>query len=216
MTRIKFCGLTRPADAVYAADLGATYGGVILAASARQVDPARAREIFAGAEGLRRVGVFRQAPPAEILRDARDAEIDVLQLHGRFGAEEIVYLREGFDGELWSVIPMDADAPVISDEAQALIDGVDAVVLDTSVRGTSGGTGVSFDWNLAQPQVHELSQRTTVVLAGGLGAGNVGDAIRILAPAVVDVSSGVEEAPGIKSRAAMRAFADAVRSASIV
>ena len=216
MTRIKFCGLTRASDAAHAAGLGASYGGVILAASPRQVEPARAREIFAGAAELRRVGVFRHAPVAEILRDAQDAEVDVLQLHGRFGADEIAQLREGFDGELWSVIPLDAETPAIPADALELVDLVDAVVLDTSVRGSAGGTGTTFDWSFAQPQIHELSQRTTVVLAGGLKAGNVADAIRLLAPSVVDVSSGVEEAPGIKSRDAMRAFADAVRSASIV
>jgi phosphoribosylanthranilate isomerase len=216
MTRLKFCGLTRPEDASHAASVGATYAGVILTESVRQVSPGRALEILAAAPNLKRVGVFRHDQPASILADATAIGLDVLQLHGRFTAETVDQLREGFDGEMWAVIPFDASEPRLPDSWSELADRVDAILVDTSVGGRSGGTGATFDWIRAEPLVRKLAERTEVVLAGGLTPMNVGEAIRTLGPGVVDVSSGVESVPGVKDHHLMKAFAEAVRSASIV
>lgn len=216
MTRIKFCGVTRGSDAAQAAALGASHIGVILTESPRRMTPLQARAVFAAAPGPRRVGVFRHLPLSDLLNDASAADLEVLQLHGRFTPDEMALLREGFDGELWSVIPMDGRHPGIPENWLDLADITDALVLDTSVRGMTGGTGATFDWKAAEPFVREAATRTTIVLAGGLTPSNVADAIRTLAPGVVDVSSGVETAPGVKDPALMRAFADAVRAASIV
>lgn len=216
MTRMKFCGLTRPADAELASSLGATYAGVILADSIRQVSPAKAIEIFAAAPGVRRVGVFRHRRTAELLEDANQIGLDVIQLHGRFRPDEVDQIRESFDGALWAVIPFDESHPALPEWWPEATDNVDAALIDTSVGGQSGGTGRTFDWQKAKPLVEVVRSHTEVVLAGGLNPSNVPHAIRILAPAVVDVSSGIESSPGIKDPSLMKAFAEAVRSASIV
>lgn len=215
MTRIKFCGLTRAADAAHAELLGASYVGAILAESPRQVSPEEARAIFAAAPGLRAAGVFRHSPAAEILETAAAAGAEILQLHGRFSGDDMAQLREGFDGEIWRVVPVDSANARMPDGWTELVDIPDAIVLDTSVAGVSGGTGTPFDWQAVSQAVAEVASRATLILAGGLTAQNVARAIRVLGPAVVDVSSGVESAPGIKDHALMRSFADAVRSASL-
>jgi len=87
----------------------------------------------------------------------------------------------------------------------------DAVVLDAKIAGQLGGTGHAFDWDAIAGTLERRGERTRVVLAGGLSPENVARAVRIIAPDVVDVSSGVESAPGIKNHARMRAFRDAVR-----
>ena len=218
MKKIKFCGVTRASDAVVARDLGAAYVGVIFAESPRRVTIEQAAEVFAAAVGVRRVGVFGHAgsAPEEIIRHARELRLDVLQLHGSFTTADIVRLRDDFDGELWPVIPVDEKATELPSGWDILADVSDALLLDTSVRGTSGGTGKTFDWFAAADAVRKASAQIPVGLAGGLNAANVGNAIAVLHPAIVDVSSGVESAPGVKDPGLMRTFADAVVSASIV
>jgi phosphoribosylanthranilate isomerase len=216
MTTVKFCGLTRPEDAALAEELGAAYAGVVLARSARQVSPRVAREIFAGAPGLRHVGVFRRRDVRMILDDAAAAGLHVIQLHGDFLAAEIAMLRDGFDGDLWAVVPIDSQLPVVPQVNPDMLGAIDAVLLDTSVGGTSGGTGVAFDWRAMQTFARGIEGRADLIVAGGLNPANVGAMIRALAPATADVSSGVESSPGIKDRNLMAAFAEAVASASIV
>ncbi len=216
MTRIKFCGITRPEDASVAASLGATYAGVVLTESPRQVSPGRAIEIFEAAANVKRVGVFRRQRPSEMVAEATVIGLDVMQLHGSYTHDDVGQLREGFDGELWAVIPFDAVEPQLPAMWSELADRVDAVLIDTSVAGRSGGTGTVFDWTRAGPLVRQIAERTEIVLAGGLTPLNVGQAVRTLGPGIVDVSSGIESAPGIKDSALMKAFAEAVRSASIV
>ena len=216
MTRIKFCGLTRPCDAELAASLGATYAGVILSESPRRISPVAANEVFRAAPALRKVGVFRHRRVTDVIDEAIQAGLDVIQLHGRFRVEEIEQLRSAFDGEIWAVFPFEVHAPHLPELWSETADRVDAVLVDTSTGGRSGGTGLAFDWDLASPLVQKIAKRTEVVLAGGLTPINVAHAIRTLAPGVVDVSSGVESSPGIKDPSLMKAFAEAVRSASIV
>ena len=218
MTKIKFCGMTRAIDAALASELGASHVGVIFAESPRRVSVEQAAEVFAAAAGVRRVGVFGHAgsAPEEIVRRARELRLDVLQLHGSFTTEDLVRLRDDFDGELWPVIPVDENATELPSGWDILADVSDALLLDTSVRGRSGGTGRTFDWTAAADAVRKAAAQIPVILAGGLNSGNVGNAIAVLNPAIVDVSSGIESSPGIKDPALMRAFADAVVSASIV
>jgi phosphoribosylanthranilate isomerase len=213
---MKFCGMTRPEDAAAASESGATFIGAILSESPRRVTPARAAEIFAAAGAARSVAVFRHTDAPALVSDARASGAGIVQLHGRFDLDEIAFIREEFEGEIWRVFPLDVDAPVLPEGWSELADATDAIVLDASSAGQSGGLGLRFDWREAAGLAGELRDRTTLVVAGGLDAANVGEVIARLAPSVVDVSSGIESAPGVKDPAKMKAFAEAVRSASIV
>lgn len=212
---LKFCGLTRAADAAVAAELEAGYAGAIFAGGPRLLDVPRAQAMFAPLAGtrVRRVGVFGAAPVEEILRIADAVQLDVLQLHDGGTPDRVLMLRERFGGAVWTVARVSGGAVEAVDEA--VLAASDAVVLDTAVGGRSGGTGVAFDWAQAAGAVRAVAARCAVVLAGGLRPANVAEAVRTLAPRVVDVSSGVESAPGIKDPAAMRAFAVAARSREV-
>lgn len=216
MTKIKFCGLTREQDASRAAELGASYAGAVFATGARQVTPERAREIFDAAPDISHVGVFGRAGIARLIQAARVADLDVLQLHGSYSRDELIQLRQNFEGELWAVLPIETGSGELPAEWMELADVADALLLDTSVRGVSGGTGRGFDWKVAARALTEAELDVRIVLAGGLTPANVAEGISLIRPAIVDVSSGVELSPGIKDESLMSAFAKAVRSASIV
>ncbi len=218
MTKIKFCGMTRPIDVASAQRLGASHVGVIFADSRRQVSVEQARAILDAADGLKKVGVFGHARGAipSVVRTSRDANLDVIQMHGSFSRDEIANLRAEFDGELWAVVPVDASTGALPEAWEEVADLADAFLLDSYVGTITGGTGKPFPWAAVAASVERASAILPVVLAGGLSATNVGEAIKILRPSIVDVSSGVESSPGIKDPAMMQAFAEAVASASIV
>ena len=210
MTRpdVKFCGLTRPADAALAAELGAAYVGAILADGPRLLTPERAREVLGAAVGPARVAVVGHGNAADLARAGREAGADVLQLHGDPTPDDIERLRTLWPGRLWAVIRIGSSGlPPVALACAAL---VDAVVLDAKVPGRLGGTGTRFDWQSVTHDMAALRAKGLVVLAGGLTQDNISQALNELAPNVVDVSSGVEVAPGIKDPARMRAFMSAV------
>jgi len=212
-TELKFCGLTRAEDARAAAELDAAYAGVVFAGGPRKLDAARAEAVFAGLGGcgVRRVGVFGPAQEVpEILVTSRAIGLDVIQLHDSGTADRTLLLRQEFFGEIWVVLGVSGSS--FQGVPPNVDPSMDALVLDTAVGGRSGGTGVTFDWVAVAPAVAALKTKHRVVLAGGLRPGNVREAVRTLAPHVVDVSSGVESAPGIKDPTLMRAFATALRS----
>ena len=209
-TDIKFCGLTRAIDARQAAMCGARYAGVIFAEGPRRLEPAAADEVLDGAGGaLLRVGVFGAADAEAIHAAVRGAHLDIVQLHGDPSAREVRQVRERSGARVWAVLRISGAAP---EERLAELDGeADAVVFDTRVATKLGGTGRTFDWGAAARGARP--SLSALVVAGGLTPENVGAAVRTLAPAVVDVSSGVEERPGVKDHARMAAFAEAVRAA---
>jgi phosphoribosylanthranilate isomerase len=207
---IKFCGLTRAEDAAYAASLGAAYVGVVFAESPRQVAPEVASAALAPARGrARTVGVFGPASIETVATIAGDVSLDIVQLHGDPSPGFVERLRPFFPGEVWGVLRIGDEG--LPPEATALMAVADAVVLDARVAGALGGTGVSFDWDGVARTLDRQRVGSRIVLAGGLDASNVAHAARVMAPDVVDVSSGVERSPGIKDHARMRAFSEAVR-----
>lgn len=207
---IKFCGMTRDVDAGYATSLGAEYVGVIFAESPRKVHPAQASAVLAKARGkAKTVGVFGPASIETISAVAGEVSLDVAQLHGDPSPGLVERLRPFFGGEVWAVIRI--SGPSLPENATALLNVADAVVLDAKVAGQLGGTGTSFDWDSIAKTLDRQRVRARIVLAGGLNPENVARAVSIVAPDIVDVSSGVESAPGIKDHARMRAFSDAVR-----
>ena len=207
---VKFCGLVRPADAEEAGRLGAEYAGVIFAGGPRLLDPERGAEVLdAAGDRVRRVGVFGSQPPALIARVARGARLHVVQLHADPMPRDVVDVRAATGCRVWAVVRVTGS--LLSDTMLELSEVADAVVLDARVPGRLGGTGTALDWDaLAQP-LRRARGDAALVLAGGLAPENVGAAIALLAPHVVDVSSGVEREPGVKDHERMRQFLRAAR-----
>jgi phosphoribosylanthranilate isomerase len=207
---LKFCGLTRRDDAAAAAALGASYVGVIFAGGPRELAPEAAQSVLAGANGgARRVGVFGASAPKEIAALAVELGLDVVQLHADPTPRDVEHLRNSWGGIVWAALRVGQDG--LPTGADALFRAADAVVLDARAPGRLGGTGVPLDWPGLRAAVEGARRWGRLVLAGGLTPENVAEAVAALAPEVVDVSSGVEQAPGVKDHARMRAFALAAR-----
>ena len=201
-TRIKICGITSVTDAEVALAAGAdAIGMVFYDASPRRVSADMARAVSALAPPLVDVvGVFVDPDDMFLQEILREVRLDVVQFHGdesamRCGDCPLPYFK--------ALRIRDDDA--IADRV-AEYPGARGVLLDTYSPAVAGGTGRSFIWRDPGPTVRPI------ILAGGLGVDNVAEAIRTMRPFAVDVSSGVESAPGIKSRDKIRRFVAAVRT----
>lgn len=213
--QLKFCGLTRPEDARRAAELGAAYVGCVFAGGPRLVTADRARDVAAPARalGARAVGVMGAVGARAVANLAAAAGLDAVQLHADPDAAAVDDVRRHWGGAVWAVLRVRADARAeLPARAAELFGAADAVVLDAKVEGGAlGGSGVALPWAALADALAPLRGRTPLVLAGGLRPENVADAVAALAPDLVDVSSGVELAPGVKDHARMAAFAAAAR-----
>ena len=214
MVEIKFCGMTRPEDAEYAASIGARYVGVVFAESPRQVTDEKAREVFAKVPlGVSRVGVFGDTKPEQIAARAEALGLDVVQLHGDPKPRTIARVRKRWHGRVWAVQRISDTLP---DSARDLFEAADGVVLDARHPEQLGGTGITLPWEDLRERVDLFRPpRAKLVLAGGLTPENVAQAIAALRPDVVDVSSGVELMLGIKDHAKLLAFRDAVLAVAV-
>jgi phosphoribosylanthranilate isomerase len=202
VVRIKICGITNTEDAAAAAELGADAVGFVFAPSPRQLSPDKAREIIMALPPLvQAVGVFVDEGPEKVASIADFCGLDLLQFHGkesaaycaRFGQRVIKAVRVRNRGGLEGC-----------SEYSSI---VDALLLDTYVSGRSGGTGLTFDWNLAL----EAKRYGRIILAGGLNPDNVAAAISAAKPYAVDASSGLERKPGVKDHEKMARFIQTVR-----
>jgi phosphoribosylanthranilate isomerase len=210
--RVKICGLGRPEDARVAEEAGAEYLGVVFAASPRQRDASEASRIWQ-ATSAKRVGVFVDAPVADVLDRARRLGLNVVQLHG---AEDPAYCRQvcrAGDWSVWKAVKLGAgrELEAALERYSQIVDGL--VLEGRSDRG-HGGVGARFEWSWVGGVRDSWPETLCLILAGGLNPDNVAEAIERVRPGVVDVSSGVESAPGIKNPDAVWAFVEAVRSAS--
>ena len=212
MTDIKFCGMTRPEDAAYAVSLGAAYVGVIFAGGPRSLTLDRAKEVLTNVPtAVGRVGVFSDQSPDEIIHIAHKLGLRAVQLHSGATAARVRAIRAGFDGDVWPVSRV--AGATLGEDVWGVADLGEALVFDSHVAGALGGTGVPLPWDAIAREMPKLSRNGwRFVLAGGLRPENVGTAILTLRPDIVDVSSGVERAPGLKDHDRMRAFRDAVAS----
>lgn len=206
--RIKFCGMTRQADANFASEIGASYVGAVFAPGPRQVTVESARTIFDSMGGALRVGVFGTNDVREIARIADAVELDVVQLHADPTADDVHAVRSGFGGDVWAAVRIEGSR--VPDSFEEMVDAADGVVLDAKIPGTLGGSGTTLPWQDIAPEITRARTGSLIILAGGLTPRNVGSALADLAPDVVDVSSGVEQSPGLKDHQLMRDFADAV------
>lgn len=202
-TRIKICGLRSEADVAAAVEAGADAVGFVFAPSSpRFIEPQAAADLACLLPPfVQAVGLFVDRPVVDVLAMAEDACIDLVQLHGREDQRTIDAVREH-----WPVIR----AIRFSPEAIARWGperGIDVLLVD----GSEGGAAQCFDWRALAAQRDSI--RSLLMIAGGLTAENVGEAIRTVRPFAVDVSSGVERERGVKDPALIRAFCRAVREA---
>lgn len=202
--RSKICGITRIEDALAAADAGAdAIGFVFYAKSPRALDVRQARAIIAELPPfVTTVGLFVNASRCELNEILEVVPLDLLQFHG----DETPADCEGFHRPWIKALRVRPGDDL--EAACQLYGGAQGVLLDTYVAGVPGGTGEAFDWSLVPAGLSK-----PVILAGGLSAGNVGQAIAQVRPYAVDVSGGVEQSKGIKDAAKIDAFIRAVKQA---
>ncbi len=188
-TKIKICGITRLEDALLAADLGADALGFIFTESPRQVVPETAGEIISLLPPfVNSVGVFVDEEQESVREIAAYCKLDLIQLHGN---ESSGYCK-ALDLKALKVIRVKDEKSI---ESMASYRGtVQGFLLDTYVKGLPGGTGKTFNWELAK----QAKKYGPVILSGGLNPDNICEAIEKVKPYGVDISSGVEASPGIK------------------
>jgi phosphoribosylanthranilate isomerase len=214
MFRVKICGVTNLKDAQLAAEAGADAIGLnFYAASPRCCPLERAQEIVAWLPAqVCKVGVFVNAPAAEIRRLAEDLSLDLVQLHGDEPPE---FLRELAPLAIMRAVRVADDLAPVGEYLNAchrLMAPPRLLLVDRACGDRYGGTGRSLDWNwLAQNRArfHGLP----LVLAGGLNPDNVAAAIAAVRPWAVDVASGVESSPGTKSPELVKRFVAAATTA---
>jgi phosphoribosylanthranilate isomerase len=201
--RVKICGITRPEDAAAAARAGADAVGFVLwPGSPRAVTAEQAARLGRHLPPwIARVGVFVGVSADAVRAAVHAAGLSAVQLHEIADPAPHLALPVPV---LWS-------APLRDDAADPIAPPGTTLMLDAHDPHRHGGTGQAIDWARAAA----IAARTPLVLAGGLTPENVGAAIAAVRPAAVDVSSGVEDAPGIKSAARMAAFVAAARAVPI-
>ena len=198
--RVKMCGMQTLAAARAAEAAGADYIGFIFAqGSRRYAAPETAHEIAREMQRVKKVGVFVDAPMAEVNQIADAVGLDYVQLHGHETAEMarmaerpvIKAYRYGddFDAETANVYP------------------AEIILVDSYVKGAAGGTGLTFRWQEAAREIARVTK--PVLIAGGITAANVREAVETFHPFGIDVSGGLEE-DGVKSKAKITAFMAAV------
>jgi len=196
---VKICGITRAEDARLAASLGATAIGFIFwPSSPRAISPLRARAIVdALPASVTTVGVFVNAGRDEIEAAADEANLQAVQLHG----DETPDLARSLSRRVIKAITLAGDIDERVNEWPGTM-----LLLDAHDAARRGGTGRVVDWDRAAA----IARTHDIILAGGLGPGNVADAVARVRPAGIDVSSGVESSPGIKDPGKLRALFDAL------
>ncbi len=197
--RIKICGITNLEDAKAAVHFGADALGFVFAESPRRISPEKARQITNQLPPfVAKVGVFVNAPMTHLRRVRDYCGLDAVQLHGEEGADYIKSLGP-------SVIKaLRLNGKPLGELPNA------ALLLDAYDPKLRGGTGKQCDWQRAQ----EIARDRLVILAGGLGPGNVVQAINQVKPYAVDVSSGVEREPGRKDHGKIASFINNARTAA--
>jgi phosphoribosylanthranilate isomerase len=201
-TRVKICGITRVEDAVSAVNAGAdAIGLVFYAPSPRCVSVEQAQKIVSVIPPfVSVVGLFVNAPKVEIEAILSKVRLDILQFHGDETSEQCAQIKMPY----YKAIRVKADTNLVQYAVE--FNGAKALLLDAHSDVAFGGTGQTFDWNLIPKNMTK-----SVILAGGLTAENVKNAIQQVKPYAVDVSGGVELTKGIKDVAKIAAFMQAVK-----
>ena len=208
MVKVKICGLTNFEDVKMCIKLGANFIGFVFADSPRQVTKEKAKEIIDAlalpSNAVKKVGVFVNEELSIVENIANYCGLDVLQFHGDEKPDYCLHFRAF---EIFKAFRLRGKEDLASISSYK----VDAYLLDTFTPEKYGGTGKTFNWDIAV-EVKKFGR--PIVLSGGLDAKNVSDAIRKVQPEIVDVSSGVEEAPGKKDAKKLREFVENVRKSN--
>lgn len=199
---VKICGITRLQDALCAVEHGADAIGFIFAESKRKVSISTVQEIIQQLpKDFLTIGIFRDQPAHEVTEMVGQANLRGVQLHGQESIQEVAEVATKLDFVVKSVVAGSAEAKMADQFA------TDMILVDSATPGS----GTSYDLNL----LHELPVNVRLILSGGLTVDNVSMSIRAVSPWGVDVSSGVESAPGIKDHAKIRDFISSARSSII-
>ncbi len=192
MVRVKVCGITNESDAFMAVEMGADALGFIFARSPRTIRLEEARRIIrALLPFVQTVGVFVNENPARIRKIMAFCGLDLMQLHG----DESPELCETLMPRCLKAIRVRSRSSL--DQIRSYEGKVRALLLDTYSEGKRGGTGNTFDWDLA---AEAKKTGIPIILAGGLHPDNIEEAILTVKPFAVDINSGIEQSPGKKNR----------------
>lgn len=204
---IKVCGLSTREAVDAAADSGASHIGFVhFPKSPRHVDLGKAAELREYADRrVKCVLLLVNASPEETGRALEIVRPDVIQFHGSETPEWLRLLRQHSNVEIWKALGV-KDAETLKSSTR-FVGAADRLLFDAPAKALPGGTGTAFNWSLLADFDHQLPW----ILAGGLNSDNVGEAIAATGADFVDVSSGIESAPGVKDIAKIRAFCEAVR-----
>ena len=213
MTRVKICGIKEEVHALAAAEAGADFIGLVFAPSPRQITPVQAEKISAtvkqSGNTTEVVGVFVNTPVPEVNKIADFCHLDRVQLSGD---ESWEYCHDITRPLIKAFRVSQRQSPqeicdILAGGTKILTNQKHAYLLDSSIKGKYGGTGMTFNWNLAR----QVAEQFPVIIAGGLTPENVGKLVKLAKPWGIDVSTGVETS-GVKSVEKIRAFIRAVRS----
>ncbi|HEY0900859.1 MAG TPA: phosphoribosylanthranilate isomerase [Micavibrio sp.] len=211
MTAIKFCGITTPQALSAASQYGADYIGLMLwdkSPRALHIDQARALTLSCP-DNLRAVGVFVNPSDDHIKRILAEAPLDMIQLHGDEDAARVAHIRS------LTGLPVIKAIRIATREDLFAVPAFESVAdwllfdtkIDPKISHLPGGTGHSFDWQILK----DRNFRKPWMLSGGLKLENIQRALSILEPFAVDISSGIEDAPGVKNPDKMKALTAAIK-----
>jgi phosphoribosylanthranilate isomerase len=205
-TKVKICGLTTLEDARFVSGALADYLGFIFYPdSPRYIEPAKAGAIINWLEGPGKVGVFVNQPLDDVNSIARQTGIDYIQLHGNESPDYCALVEKPIIKAFH--VDSDTDPTKLESRIESYLDQVEYLLFDTKSDTDWGGTGQTFDWSI----LNEISNDKPFFLSGGLNAKNVQEAIQTVQPYAVDLSSGLEESPGLKDFDKIELFFDKMR-----
>lgn len=205
-TAVKICGLTNLEDARFAAGALADFlGFIFFDESPRYISPPKAGAIINWIEGPKTVGVFVNQPLDDVNMISRQAGIDLVQLHGT----ESPHYCQLLEKPIIKVFHIErgTTAEMLHKKIEPYLEHVKYLLFDTKAEDLWGGTGEVFDWDILK----NLSHGKPFLLSGGINAANVREACMQVRPFAVDLSSGVEQAPGIKDYDKVESFFDEMR-----
>ncbi|WP_428236868.1 phosphoribosylanthranilate isomerase [Gracilimonas sp.] len=206
-TRIKICGITNLEDARFAAGALVDYLGFIFYEnSPRYIEPGEAGAVINWLEGPEKVGVFVNQPLDDVNQIAKETGLDYVQLHG----DESVEYCELVEKPIIKVIHIQEETVpyLLKHQIDQYSEVADFLLFDTKIDGLWGGTGKSFDWDM----LNEADIDIPFFLSGGLNAENIHEAINTVQPYAVDISSSLEQKPGLKDFEKIEAFMDQMRA----